>query len=71
MLRRDLGGEMNVPPYVVFPDAALRAMAERRPQTRLAFSRIPGVGSKKLEMFYDPFSRAIRDFDDEHGDDGE
>ena len=71
VLRRDLAGEMNVPPYVVFPDAALRAMAERRPQTRLAFSRIPGVGSKKLEMFYDPFSRAIRDFCDEHGDDGE
>ena len=68
VLRRDLAGEMNVPPYVVFADAALRAMAERRPQTRLAFSRIPGVGSKKLEMFYEPFSRAIRDFCDEHDD---
>ncbi len=70
-LRRDLAGEMNVPPYVVFPDAALRAMAERRPQTRLAFSRIPGVGDKKLAMFYEAFTRAIRDFEDEHGDGGD
>jgi ATP-dependent DNA helicase RecQ len=68
-LRRDLAEEMNVPPYVVFPDAALRAMAVRRPQTRVAFAGIPGVGEKKLELFYGSFTRAIEAFLDEHSED--
>jgi ATP-dependent DNA helicase RecQ len=65
-LRREIATEQDVPPYVVFPDSSLRAMAEHRPTSRAAFSRIPGVGSKKLELFYTPFASAISAYCDEH-----
>lgn len=66
-LRREIAAEQDVPPYVVFPDSSLRAMAEQRPASRVAFARISGVGSKKLELFYTPFAAAITEYCDEHG----
>jgi len=65
-LRKELADELNVPPYVVFPDSSLRAMAQYRPQSEDHFAHIPGVGSRKLEAFYSPFTRAIRDYCEEH-----
>ena len=65
-LRREIAAEQDVPPYVVFPDSSLRAMADQRPTSRAAFSRISGVGSKKLELFYTPFASAITAYCDEH-----
>ncbi len=65
-VRRELAEEHDVPPYVIFPDTSLRAMAVERPVSRDAFGNIPGVGSRKLEQFYKPFSAAIRDYSDEH-----
>jgi ATP-dependent DNA helicase RecQ len=59
-LRKRLADEQNVPPYVIFADAALRAMAQQRPQTREQFARIPGVGQRKLESFFTIFTDAIR-----------
>ncbi|MDZ3832166.1 MAG: DNA helicase RecQ [Sphingopyxis sp.] len=53
--RRELAAEAGVPPYVIFHDAVLRAMASDRPATRAALSRIPGVGAKKLEAWGDAF----------------
>ncbi len=65
-LRKEIADEQNVPPYVVFPDTSLRAMAQQRPQSEEHFAQIPGVGSRKLEAFYTPFTRAIRDYCEEH-----
>jgi len=65
-LRKELADALNVPPYVVFPDSSLRAMAQQRPQSEDHFAHIPGVGSRKLEAFYAPFTRAIRDYCEEH-----
>ncbi len=61
-LRRDLAAEAGVPPYVVFHDAALRAMAADRPVNLSEMSQIPGVGAKKLEAYGEAFLKAI----DEH-----
>jgi ATP-dependent DNA helicase RecQ len=61
-LRKELADEQGVPPYVIFPDSSLRAMAQWRPQSEAHFARIPGVGSRKLEAFFSPFTRAIRDY---------
>ena len=58
-LRRDLAAEAGVPPYVVFHDAALRAMAAGRPANLAEMGQIPGVGEKKLAAYGDAFLKAI------------
>ncbi|WP_338241830.1 DNA helicase RecQ [Aurantiacibacter hainanensis] len=58
-LRRDLAAEAGVPPYVVFHDAALRAMAAQRPASLQAMAQVPGVGAKKLEAYGEAFLKAI------------
>lgn len=59
-LRLRLARERGVPPYVIFADAALRAMAEQRPRNADEFARIPGVGARKLEQYADAFTGLIR-----------
>jgi ATP-dependent DNA helicase RecQ len=66
-LRKQLADEMGVPPYVVFPDTSLRAMALQRPQSAAQFARIPGVGSRKQEAFFTPFTHAIREYCEQQG----
>jgi ATP-dependent DNA helicase RecQ len=61
-VRRELAAEANVPPYVIFHDAVLRAMAIERPATLDAMGTIPGVGAKKLEAWGDAFLSVIRHF---------
>jgi ATP-dependent DNA helicase RecQ len=41
----------SVPPYVVFHDSTLAAIAESRPQSLQALARIGGMGTKKLERY--------------------
>ena len=50
-LRKRLADEGNVPPYIVFNDATLRAMVRMRPQTEEELLQVPGVGAKKLERY--------------------
>jgi superfamily II DNA helicase RecQ len=60
-LRKRLAAIRRVPPYMIFGDVSLRAMAAQRPVTRAEFSVIPGVGEKKLQTFGDVFLETIRD----------
>ncbi|WP_151972896.1 DNA helicase RecQ [Erythrobacter sp. EC-HK427] len=60
-LRRDLAADAGVPPYVIFHDAVLRAMAAERPASLAALAAIPGVGEKKLDAFGAAFLKAIRE----------
>jgi ATP-dependent DNA helicase RecQ len=66
-LRYQLASDGNVPPYVIFPDSTLRAMALRRPDTRERFAALPGVGAAKLEQYSGMFLREIADWLDERG----
>jgi ATP-dependent DNA helicase RecQ len=61
VLRKRIADEQGVAPYVVFPDTSLRAMAQRRPQSRSQFAMIPGVGSNKLDAYCEAFTNEIRD----------
>jgi ATP-dependent DNA helicase RecQ len=61
-LRKQIADELNVPPYVVFPDMSLRYMAQQRPQSRPQFALIPGVGKNKLDAYFTPFTDEIRDY---------
>lgn len=44
---------LEKPAYVVFPDATLEAIAERRPASRGALLQVPGVGDAKLTAYGD------------------
>ena len=50
-LRKRLADERAVPPYIVFSDVSLRQMARNYPADERSFSRISGVGEKKLREF--------------------
>jgi ATP-dependent DNA helicase RecQ len=66
-LRTTTADAQNVPPYVVFGDAALRDMARRRPTTREGFLHVRGVGEKKCEDYGDAFLTVIRTYCEENG----
>jgi ATP-dependent DNA helicase RecQ len=59
--RRDLAKEASVPPYVVFHDSTLREMAELRPTSLQALSRVSGVGAAKLERYGKAFVEVVRE----------
>ena len=58
-LRKELADAANVPSYIVFSDVSLRQMARYYPASASAFSRISGVGEKKLREFGDAFLAEI------------
>ena len=58
-LRRDLAQQAGVPPYVIFHDSTLRAMAEARPASIAQLGALPGVGEKKLEAYGARFLKEI------------
>ena len=41
----------KVPAYVVFTDATLTALAERRPSGTAELAAIAGIGPRKLELY--------------------
>jgi DNA helicase-2/ATP-dependent DNA helicase PcrA len=49
--RRGVAAQAGMPPYIVFSDRTLAAIAETRPVTRGALARINGVGPKKLDDY--------------------
>jgi ATP-dependent DNA helicase RecQ len=49
--RSELARAREVPAYVIFPDASLIDIAQRKPQTLDEFAECHGVGAKKLESF--------------------
>ena len=59
-LRLELARAQGVPPYVIFHDATLRAMAARRPATLEELATIPGVGERKLSHYGATFLEALR-----------
>ncbi len=61
--RRQLAEQQGVPPYIIFHDRTLMKMAEQRPKDLQQFSRISGVGEKKLERYGEIFLQVIREQD--------
>ena len=49
--RAEVAREHNLPAFVIFHDATLRAIAERAPQTTTDLEGISGIGGKKLEAY--------------------
>jgi ATP-dependent DNA helicase RecQ len=51
-----------VPAFVIFSDASLREMAQRKPTTPEAFLGVPGVGQKKAREYAADFTRVIAEY---------
>ena len=67
-LRLMIAKERSVPAFVIFSDKTLVQMANKMPTTEGEFLAISGVGHNKLKEFFEPFSQAIRMFDDSTGE---
>ena len=52
-LRQTLAAAQQVPAYIVFGDATLRALAGQRPASVAALEGITGIGAKKREAYGD------------------
>jgi len=62
-VRRSLSQSRGVPPYLIFSDATLEMMADRRPVTDRELLLVSGVGERKLQLFGDAFLGAIVQFE--------
>jgi ATP-dependent DNA helicase RecQ len=58
--RLEQAREQSVPPYVVFHDATLAAIAAARPRSVAELSKIPGIGAKKLDRYAEALLRLLR-----------
>ncbi|MEO1279621.1 MAG: HRDC domain-containing protein, partial [Planctomycetota bacterium] len=54
-VRLEIAREESIPPYMVFNDATLREMAQKRPADRREMLSVRGVGQAKLDAFGDAF----------------
>lgn len=58
-LRKQLGAQKSLPPYVLFSDPSLEAMSTYYPITMEELQNIPGVGAGKAAKFGKPFIELI------------
>ena len=59
--RKWLAGKQNVPAFMVFSDATLREMVEKKPLSLDELLNISGVGEKKAARYGTTFLRIIKD----------
>lgn len=59
-LRRELAEAQDVPPYMIFGDATLNEMLEKKPLTHAHFIALSGVGQRKLDLYGDKFIAVIK-----------
>ena len=58
--RKELADQQGVPPYVIFHDKTLAAMALHRPTTPADLLQISGVGDTKLRRYGEIFLGVIK-----------
>ncbi|HZV82541.1 MAG TPA: RQC domain-containing protein, partial [Geobacteraceae bacterium] len=61
-VRKRLADAQKVPPFVVFSDATLVAMAATRPRSAAEMLQVSGVGEHKLERYGEEFLLSIREY---------
>jgi ATP-dependent DNA helicase RecQ len=58
--RKNLATERGVPPYVIFHDSTLQAIAHEKPTNMAGLSRIAGLGERKLTQYGEQILSVIR-----------
>lgn len=65
-LRKKIAQHHNLPPYVIFQDPSLEAMATTYPITTEELQSIPGVGEGKAKRYGDEFLKVIKTYVEEN-----
>lgn len=65
-IRKRLSKKMDVPPFVIFQDPSLEAMATTYPITLEELQNIPGVGAGKAKRYGEEFIRVIKEYVEEN-----
>ena len=65
-IRRKLSKKCDVPPFVIFQDPSLEAMATTYPISMEELLTIPGVGIAKAKRYGDEFLRVIKEYVEEN-----
>ena len=60
-LRRELASARGIPPFMVFSDVTLRALAAARPSTLSELASIPGLGERRLASYGAALLAALAD----------
>ncbi len=60
-LRKKLSKKLEVPPFVIFQDPSLEAMATSYPITMEELQNIPGVGAGKAKRYGEEFLKVIKE----------
>ena len=61
-LRKRLADEKNMPPFVIFSDATLSDMSQKKPLTQADMLNVSGVGEMKYQQYGEIFIREIASF---------
>ncbi len=59
-MRTAIARAEGMPPYIIFSDKTLAAIAEAKPTTKAEFSVLYGVGEKKTEKYWRQFTSVVR-----------
>ncbi len=65
-LRKKIAIRQNVPPFVIFQDPSLEAMATTYPITMEELLNIPGAGAGKAKRYGEEFLKVIKEYVDEY-----
>ncbi len=65
-LRKKIAKKLELPPYVIFQDPSLEAMATTYPVTLEELQNIPGVGAGKAKRYGEEFIKVIKKHCDEN-----
>ncbi len=65
-LRRKMSKQLNLPPYVIFQDPSLEAMATVYPINTEELQNIPGVGAGKAKRYGTAFCELIKQYCEEY-----
>lgn len=65
-LRRQIASGLKLPPYVIFQDPSLEAMATTYPITLDELAKISGVGAGKAKRYGNEFIKVIKTYVDEN-----
>lgn len=70
VLRKHIADAIGVPPYVVFSDATLSEMAQKRPISEAQMKAVSGVGAEKYRRYGQTFINEIVSFAKENSQPG-
>ncbi|RBW70911.1 DNA helicase RecQ [Bacillus taeanensis] len=66
-LRKELSMSEQIPPYIIFPDSALREMSILCPLDEQAMLQVKGIGEAKMQKYGQQFLEVVKQYVNEHG----